>query len=79
MKKKRFLLLPKSNKIVKPLARMNKKKRKQTQITQFRNEKGDITKESAGVKRIIWDIMNNFMSKNITWTKLTNYLNNTNY
>ena len=44
----------KINKIDKPLARLIKKKRK-NQIKKIRNEKGEVTTDSAEIQRIIRD------------------------
>lgn len=48
-----MLHLVKINKIYKPLARLNTKKRKMIQITDTRNEREGITIETMGIKRII--------------------------
>ena len=45
----------KINKIDKPLARLNKKKRERTQINKIRNEKGEVTTDTAEIQRIIKD------------------------
>ena len=45
----------KINKIDKPLARLIKKKRDRTQINKIRNEKGEITTDTAEKQRIIRD------------------------
>ena len=45
----------KINNIDKPLARLIKKKRERTQINKIRNEKGEITIDTAGIHRIIRD------------------------
>ena len=44
-----------TNKTDKPLARLVKKKRGRTQINKIRNEKGEITTDTAGTRRIIRD------------------------
>ena len=44
----------KTNKIDKPLARL-KKKREKNQINKIRNEKGEVTTDSAEIQRIIRD------------------------
>ena len=60
------------NKIDKPLARLNKKKREKNQINKIRNEKGEVTTENAEIQRIIRDIMNNYLAiKLITSKKWT--------
>ena len=43
------------NKIDKPLARLIKKKRERMQINKIRNEKGEITTDTAETQRIIKD------------------------
>ena len=45
----------KINKIDKPLARLIKKKRKGTQINKIRNEKGEVTTDSAEIQIILRD------------------------
>ena len=45
----------KINKIDKPLARLIKKKRKKTQINRSRNEKGEVTTDTAEKQRIMRD------------------------
>ena len=41
------------NKIDKPLARLIKKKRENTQINRIRNEKGEVTTDTSGIQRIL--------------------------
>ena len=43
----------KVNKIDKPLARLTKKRRERTQITKIRNEKGEITTDTAEIQKTI--------------------------
>ena len=43
------------NKIDKPLARFIKKKREKTQINRIRNEKGEVTTDTAEIQRIMRD------------------------
>ena len=43
----------KINKINKPLARLIKKKRERMQINKIRNEKGEITTDTAEIQRIV--------------------------
>ena len=43
----------KINKIDKPLARLIKKKREKTQINRIRNEKGEVTTDTAETQRIM--------------------------
>ena len=45
----------KINKIDKPLARLIKKKREKTQINRIRNEKGEVTADTAEIQRIMRD------------------------
>ena len=47
------MFLEKINKIDKPLARLIKKKREKTQINRIRNEKGDVTTDTAEIQRIM--------------------------
>ena len=46
-------LLEKINKIDQPLARLIKKKREKTQIDRIRNEKGEVTTDTAEIQRIM--------------------------
>ena len=45
----------KINKINKSLARLTKKKRERTQINKIRNQKGEVTTDTAEIQRIIRD------------------------
>ena len=45
----------KINKIDKPLTRLIKNKRKKTQINRIRNEKGEVTTDTAELQRIMRD------------------------
>ena len=47
--------LGKINKSDKPLARLIKKKRERAQINKIRNEKGEVTIDTAEIQRIIRD------------------------
>ena len=47
--------LEKINKIYKPLARLIKKKRERTQINKIRNEKEEVTMDTAEIQSIIRD------------------------
>ena len=47
--------LEKVNNIDKPLARLIKKKREKTQINRIRNEKGEVTTDTAEIQRIMRD------------------------
>ena len=46
----------KINKIDKPLARLNKKKREKTQISKIRNEKGEVTTDTAEIPSILREL-----------------------
>ena len=48
----------KINKIDKPLARLIKKKRERTKISNIRNEKGEVTMDTTEIQRIIRDYYN---------------------
>ena len=45
----------KINKLDKPLARLIKKKREKTQINRIRNERGEVTTDTAEIQRIMRD------------------------
>ena len=45
----------KINKIDKPLARLIKKKREKTQINKIRNEKGEVTTDTAQIQKAMKD------------------------
>ena len=45
----------KINKIDKPLAKLIKRKREKTQINRFRNEKGEVTTDTAEIQRVMRD------------------------
>ena len=64
----------KINKVDKPLARFIKKKREKSQINRIRNEKGEVTTDSADIQRIMRDYYKqNYMPiKWTTWKKWTN-------
>ena len=63
----------KINKIDKPLARLIKKKREKTQINRIRNEKGEVTTDTAEIQRIMRDYKRNYTPiKWTTWKKWTN-------
>ena len=53
--KTKSLFFEKINKIDKPLARLIKKKRENTQINRIRNEKGEVTNDTAEIQRIMRD------------------------
>ena len=48
-------LFEKINKIDKPLARLIKKKKERTQISRIRNERGEVTTDTAEIQRIMRD------------------------
>ena len=60
----------KINKIDKPLARLIKKKREKTKINRIRNEKGEVTTDTAEIQKIMRDYYKPI--KWTTWKKLTN-------
>ena len=53
--KTKSLFFEKINKIDKPLARLIKKKREKTHINRIRNEKGEVTIDTAEIQRIMRD------------------------
>ena len=55
MNKTKSWFFEKINKIDKPLARLIKKKGKKTQISRIRNEKGEVTNNTAEIQRIMRD------------------------
>ena len=55
IKKTKSWFFEKINKTEKPLARLIKKKRKTTRINRIRNEKGEVTTDTAEIQRIMRD------------------------
>jgi len=53
MNKIKSWFFEKVNKVDKPLARLTKKRRERTQITKIRNEKGEITTDTALIQKTI--------------------------
>ena len=53
--KTKIWFFEKINKIDKPLARLIKQKREKTQINSIRNEKGEVTTDTAEIQRIMRD------------------------
>ena len=53
--KTKSFVFEKINKIDKPLARLIKKKREKTQMNRIRNEKGEVTTDTAEIQRIMRD------------------------
>ena len=53
----------KINEIDKPLARLIKKKREKTQIDRIRNEKGEVTNDTAEIQRIMRDYYKQLYAK----------------
>ena len=63
----------KINKIDKPLARLIKEKREETQINKIRNEKREITIDTTEIQRIIETTTSNYIPIKWTiWKKWTN-------
>ena len=63
----------KINKIAKPLARLIKKKRERTQIDKIRNEKGEVTTDTAEIQSILRDYYKQlYANKMDNWKKWTN-------
>ena len=63
----------KINKIDQPLTRLIKKKSEKTQINRIRNEKGEVTTDTAEIQRIMRDYCKQLMPiKWTTWKKWTN-------
>ena len=62
----------KISKIDKPLARFIKKKRQKTQINRSRNEKGEVTTDTAEIQRIMRDYYKQlYVNKMDSWKKWT--------
>ena len=61
----------KINKIDKPLARLIKKKRERMQINKIRNEKGEITTDTAEMQRIVRD----YYKQLYYWTTMKKWTN----
>ena len=55
MNKTKSWFFEKINKIDKPLARLIKKKREKTEISRMRNEKGEVTTDTAEIQSIMKD------------------------
>ena len=73
MNKTKSWFFEKINKIDKPLARLIKKKGKKTQISRIRNEKGEVTNNTAEIQRIMRDYYKHYMLiKLAAWKKWTN-------
>ena len=53
--KNKICFFEKINKIDKPLARLIKRKREKTQINRIRNEKGEVTTDTAEIQKIMRD------------------------
>ena len=63
----------KINKIDKLLVRFIKKTREKTQINRIRNEKGEVTTDTAEIQRIMRDYYKQIQAKKWTiWKKWTN-------
>ena len=64
----------KINKIDKPLARLIKRKRERTQINRIRNEKGEVTTDTAEIQSILRDYYKQlYANKMTTWKKWTHF------
>ena len=70
--KRKSWFFEKINVIVKQLTRFIKKKRERTQINSIRNEKGEVTTDTAEIQRIMRDYYKQLYANNITWKKWTN-------
>ena len=55
----------KINKVDKPLARLMKKKRENTQMNSIRNEKGEVTTDTAEIQRIRRDYCKHLCANNM--------------
>ena len=62
----------KKNKNDKSLARLIRKKREKTHINRIRNEKGEVTTDTAEIKKIMRDYYKQLPIKWTTWKKWTN-------
>ena len=65
------MFFEKINKIDKSLARLIKEKREKNQVNKIRNEKIDITTDSAEIQRIIRDYYEQLYGNKIAWKKWT--------
>ena len=63
LNKTKSWLFEKINKIDKALARLIKKKREKAQINRIRNEKGEVTTDTAEIKRILRDYYKQLYAK----------------
>ena len=63
IKKIKSWFFEKINKIDKPLVRLIKKKREKTQINRNRNEKGEVTTDTAEIQRIMRDYCKQYGNK----------------
>ena len=61
----------KISKIDKPLARLIKKKREKTQINRIRNEKGEVTTDTAEIQRIMRDYYKQLYADKMDYLLLT--------
>lgn len=72
--------LKKINKIYKPLSRLTKKKRERTQITNIRNERGDITTDPMEIKRLLKEYCEQLYAHKLNnLDEKTNFLKDTIY
>ena len=65
IKKTKSWFFEKMNKIDKPLARLIKKKRERTQINKIRNEKGEVTTDTAEIQSIPRDYYKQFYANKV--------------
>ena len=63
----------KVNKIDNPLARLTKKRRERTQITKIRNEKGEITTDTAEIQKTIREYYEQLYPSLKIWKKWTTF------
>ena len=72
MNKTKSWFFEKVNKIDKPLARLTTKRRERTQITKIRNEKGEITTDTAEIQKTIREYYEQLYGTSLTiWKKWT--------
>ena len=67
--KTKIWFFEKINKIDKPLASLIKKKREKTQINRIRNDKGEVTTDTAEIQRIMRDYYKQLYANKMTTRK----------